>query len=119
MTGSPGPEAVEDRRSDRLSTAQVRRPSRALQVLRRLCRIDRAAYRARMPSTTSFPSGHLASAAAFAVSVGEVVPRLWLPLPVAAGVVRFLASTPASTTPATSAGVRRSAPWSAGRILWG
>jgi len=43
----------------------------------------------RMPSTTSFPSGHSASAAAFAVSVGDTVPRLRLPLRVAAAVVAF------------------------------
>jgi membrane-associated phospholipid phosphatase len=42
-----------------------------------------------MPSTTSFPSGHSASAAAFAVSVGEVVPGLKLPLRAAAAVVAF------------------------------
>ncbi len=38
-----------------------------------------------MPSSTSFPSGHSASAAAFAVSVGDVLPELRLPLRVAAG----------------------------------
>jgi undecaprenyl-diphosphatase len=42
-----------------------------------------------MPSSTSFPSGHAASAAAFAVAVGDVVPRLRLPLRVAAAVVGF------------------------------
>lgn len=42
-----------------------------------------------MPSSTSFPSGHAASAAAFAVAVGDVVPRLRLPLWVAAAVVAF------------------------------
>ncbi|HEX6757649.1 MAG TPA: phosphatase PAP2 family protein [Propionibacteriaceae bacterium] len=42
-----------------------------------------------MPSTTSFPSGHSASAAAFAVSVGDVVPGLRLPLRAAAAVVAF------------------------------
>jgi undecaprenyl-diphosphatase len=42
-----------------------------------------------MPSTTSFPSGHAASAAAFAVSVGDVVPGLKLPLRAAAAVVAF------------------------------
>ena len=34
----------------------------------------------RMPSSTSFPSGHSASAAAFAVAVGGVLPALRLPL---------------------------------------
>ena len=42
-----------------------------------------------MPSSTSFPSGHAASAAAFAVAVGSVVPALRLPLRLAAGVVGF------------------------------
>jgi undecaprenyl-diphosphatase len=43
----------------------------------------------RMPSSTSFPSGHSASAAAFAVAVGDVLPPLRLPLRAAAGVVAF------------------------------
>lgn len=43
----------------------------------------------RMPSSTSFPSGHSASAAAFAVAVGDVVPALRLPLRAAAAVVGF------------------------------
>jgi undecaprenyl-diphosphatase len=42
-----------------------------------------------MPSSTSFPSGHAASAAAFAVAVGDVFPRLRLPLGVAAAIVGF------------------------------
>jgi membrane-associated phospholipid phosphatase len=42
-----------------------------------------------MPSSTSFPSGHSASAAAFAVAVGDVVPELRLPLRAAAAVVVF------------------------------
>lgn len=42
-----------------------------------------------MPSTTSFPSGHSASAAAFAVAVGDLVPALRLPLRGAAAVVAF------------------------------
>ena len=42
-----------------------------------------------MPSSTSFPSGHSASAAAFAVSVGDVLPKLRLPLRIAATVVAF------------------------------
>jgi undecaprenyl-diphosphatase len=40
-----------------------------------------------MPSSTSFPSGHSASAAAFAVAVGDLVPALKLPLRGAALVV--------------------------------
>lgn len=43
----------------------------------------------RMPSSTSFPSGHSASAAAFAVSVGRVLPGLRLPLRAAAVIVAF------------------------------
>ena len=174
MTSSRGPEPVEERLADRLGTWQVRRPSRTVRVLRRLGRLDRAAYRAvaemstprldgplrrvsgfanfskpwllvagalavfggpqgrraavtglaaigvtsfvvnqpmklvgerrrpdrsqlgvpesrwvTMPSTTSFPSGHSASAAAFAISVGDVVPGLKLPLRAAAAVVAF------------------------------
>ena len=174
MTSSRGPEPVEERLAKRLSTWQVRRPSRTVQVLRRLGHLDRNAYRAvaeistprldaplrrvsdfanfskpwllvaaglalfgrtrgrraaitgvaaigvtsfvvnqpmklagerrrpdrrqlgvpesrwvQMPSTTSFPSGHSASAAAFAVSVGDVVPGLRLPLRAAAAVVAF------------------------------
>jgi membrane-associated phospholipid phosphatase len=42
-----------------------------------------------MPSSTSFPSGHSASAAAFAVAVGDTVPTLRVPLRVAASVVAF------------------------------
>ena len=42
-----------------------------------------------MPSSTSFPSGHSGSAAAFAVSVGDVLPRLRAPLRAAATVVVF------------------------------
>jgi membrane-associated phospholipid phosphatase len=42
-----------------------------------------------MPSSTSFPSGHAASAAAFAVAVEGVLPRLRLPLRVAAAAVAF------------------------------
>ena len=42
-----------------------------------------------MPTSTSFPSGHSASAAAFAVAVGDVVPALRLPLGAAAGTVAF------------------------------
>ena len=40
-----------------------------------------------MPSSTSFPSGHSASAAAFAVAVGDLLPALKLPLRGAASVV--------------------------------
>jgi membrane-associated phospholipid phosphatase len=43
----------------------------------------------RMPSSTSFPSGHSASGAAFAVAVGDALPALRLPLRAAAAVVAF------------------------------
>jgi undecaprenyl-diphosphatase len=43
----------------------------------------------RMPTSGSFPSGHSASAAAFAVAVGDALPALRLPLRVAASVVAF------------------------------
>jgi membrane-associated phospholipid phosphatase len=43
----------------------------------------------RMPTSTSFPSGHSASAAAFAVSVGNLVPGLRSPLRASATVVAF------------------------------
>jgi membrane-associated phospholipid phosphatase len=42
-----------------------------------------------MPESTSFPSGHSASGAAFAVSVGDALPTLRVPLGVAASVVAF------------------------------
>lgn len=42
-----------------------------------------------MPESGSFPSGHSASAVAFAVAVGHVVPRLRTPLRIAASVVAF------------------------------
>ncbi len=42
-----------------------------------------------MPASTSFPSGHSASAAAFAVAVGDVLPALRLPLQAAASIVAF------------------------------
>jgi membrane-associated phospholipid phosphatase len=174
MTSPIPPEPVEERLADRLSARTRARPSRAVRLLRRLGRVDRAAYRAvaemstplldgplrqvshfanfskpwflaagalalfggargrraaltgvaaigltsfvvnqpmklagerrrpdrtrlgvpqsrwvRMPSSTSFPSGPSGSAAAFAVSVGDVLPRLRLPLRAAAAVVIF------------------------------
>ena len=174
MTSPIPPEPIEERLADRLSARTRARPSRAVRLLRRLGRVDRAAYRAvaemstplldgplrqvshfanfskpwflvagvlalfggapgrraaltgvaaigltsvvvnqpmklagerrrpnrtrlgvpenrwvRMPSSTSFPSGHSGSAAAFAVSVGDVLPRLRLPLRAAAAVVIF------------------------------
>lgn len=38
------------------------------------------ARRVRMPTSNSFPSGHTASAFAFATAVGHRIPSLWLPL---------------------------------------
>jgi membrane-associated phospholipid phosphatase len=52
------------------------------------CRVPQQRW-VRMPSSTSFPSGHSASAAAFAVAVGDVLPALRLPLRVAASIVAF------------------------------
>jgi membrane-associated phospholipid phosphatase len=45
--------------------------------------------RVTMPLSTSFPSGHAASAAAFAVGVGNLLPSLKVPLCTAASVVAF------------------------------
>ncbi len=41
------------------------------------------------PESTSFPSGHTASAAAFSGVVGREMPGLWLPLNALAGLVGF------------------------------
>jgi undecaprenyl-diphosphatase len=43
----------------------------------------------RMPTSASFPSGHSASAFAFATAVGTVIPPLALPLHLAAGAVAY------------------------------
>ena len=43
----------------------------------------------RMPTSRAFPSGHAASAVAFAVAVGDVLPALRAPLWTAASVVGF------------------------------
>jgi undecaprenyl-diphosphatase len=43
----------------------------------------------RMPTSSSFPSGHSASATAFAVAVGDVIPALRWPLRVAGSIVAF------------------------------
>lgn len=48
-----------------------------------------ASRRVDMPTSASFPSGHSASAAAFASSVSSVVPALGLPLGVAAAAVGY------------------------------
>jgi undecaprenyl-diphosphatase len=47
------------------------------------------ARRVEMPTSASFPSGHSASAAAFASSVSQVVPALGLPLGLAAAAVGY------------------------------
>ncbi|HET6712198.1 MAG TPA: phosphatase PAP2 family protein [Actinomycetota bacterium] len=47
------------------------------------------ARRVEMPTSASFPSGHSASAAAFASSVSQVVPALGLPLGAAAAAVGY------------------------------
>jgi membrane-associated phospholipid phosphatase len=58
-------------------------------------RPDRAAYRiprarqVEMPRSTSFPSGHSASAFAFAGGVGRVLPVVGVPLHLAAGLVAY------------------------------
>jgi len=44
---------------------------------------------ARMPSSSSFPSGHSASAFAFAAAVGDTIPPLALPLRLLAGGVAY------------------------------
>jgi undecaprenyl-diphosphatase len=48
-----------------------------------------AARRLDHPDSTSFPSGHTASAAAFSGVVGREIPGLWLPLNALAGLVGF------------------------------
>jgi membrane-associated phospholipid phosphatase len=45
--------------------------------------------RVRRPASASFPSGHTASAFAFASAMGEAVPVLWVPLHVTASVVGY------------------------------
>ena len=42
-----------------------------------------------MPESTSFPSGHSASAAAFATAIGDVIPAARIPLRAAASLVAF------------------------------
>ncbi|MGH8881061.1 MAG: phosphatase PAP2 family protein [Stackebrandtia sp.] len=48
-----------------------------------------ASRRVRRPKSTSFPSGHAASAFAFASAVGEAAPKTWVPLHAAAGGVAY------------------------------
>jgi diacylglycerol kinase family enzyme/membrane-associated phospholipid phosphatase len=51
--------------------------------------VPRARRVRRLPTSTSFPSGHSASAAAFATAVGMEMPRLRWPLAALAGAVGF------------------------------
>ena len=63
--------------------------------LLRRARPDRAGLRVpagrkvRMPGSTSFPSGHSASAFAFATAVGDELPLAWLPLHAVAAAVTY------------------------------
>jgi undecaprenyl-diphosphatase len=41
------------------------------------------------PRSSSFPSGHAASAAAFSGVIGSEIPQLWLPINALAGTVAF------------------------------
>jgi undecaprenyl-diphosphatase len=59
-----------------------RRPARAAEQVP-------VARHVRMPATTSFPSGHAASAFAFATAVGAVDPRAGIPLRGAAALVGY------------------------------
>jgi undecaprenyl-diphosphatase len=54
------------------------------------------------PESSSFPSGHSASAAAFSGIVGRAYPKLWLPINGLAATVGFHACTPAFITRVTS-----------------
>jgi membrane-associated phospholipid phosphatase len=75
-----------------LTSFVVNQPMKLVGVRRRPNRMQLSVPESRwvpMPSSTSFPSGHSASAAAFAVSVGDVLPRLRLPLRGAATIVAF------------------------------
>jgi membrane-associated phospholipid phosphatase len=88
--GRPRRAAVRGVASIALASATVNLVGKGL--LRR-ARPDRAGLslpagrRVRMPGSTSFPSGHSASAFAFATAVGDELPLAWLPLhALAAGV---------------------------------
>jgi undecaprenyl-diphosphatase len=58
-------------------TVRRRRPDRAVPEGRRL----------KQPGSSSFPSGHAASAAAFSGVIGREIPQLWLPVNALAGTV--------------------------------
>ncbi len=67
----------------------------AVKPIGRRRRPDRAAYevpiarQVPMPASTSFPSGHSASAMAFATGVGQVFPAAGVPLHALAGLVAY------------------------------
>ena len=48
-----------------------------------------AGRKVRMPGSTSFPSGHSASAFAFATAVGDELPQAWLPLHALAAAITY------------------------------
>ena len=75
-----------------VSSLIVNQPMKLMGGRRRPAREQHGVPEARwvpMPTSTSFPSGHSASAAAFAVAVGAVLPAWRLPLGAAAAVVAF------------------------------
>ena len=91
--GRPGKRAaVNGLASVALSSAVV---NMLLKPLSRRRRPDRRAHevafsrRVAMPRSTSFPSGHAASAFAFAAGVGIALPRAGLPLSAAAALVAY------------------------------
>jgi membrane-associated phospholipid phosphatase len=69
--------------------------NRSIKLIRERRRPDRTEHSVpesrwvRMPGSNSFPSGHSASAAAFAVSVGHLLPAFRAPLWAAAAIVAF------------------------------
>jgi membrane-associated phospholipid phosphatase len=69
--------------------------NRSIKLIRERRRPDRTEHSVpesrwvRMPGSNSFPSGHSASAAAFAVSVGHLLPAFRVPLRAAAAIVAF------------------------------
>jgi membrane-associated phospholipid phosphatase len=69
--------------------------NRSIQLISERRRPDRTEHSVpesrwvRMPGSNSFPSGHSASAAAFSVSVGHLLPAFRVPLRAAAAIVAF------------------------------
>jgi len=55
----------------------------------RSTRVQPIARHVRMPTSTSFPSGHTASAFAFAAGVGRVLPQAAVPLHAVAAIVGY------------------------------